>query len=207
MGGHNIEANSILYFALINAVKLANAVGNTTLVANWTEAAAGIQAAANSLLWDASQNVFKDNEASTLYPKDGNSYALLSGLVSNNTRASAISAALAARWGAYGEPAPEAGATISPFASGFETRGHYAAGHSERAIALIELMWADFMLDDPRMTNSTFIEGYSTDGALHYAPYSNDPQISYAHGWSTAPTAALTQGTVGISLTGPAGST
>jgi hypothetical protein len=32
------------------------------------------------------------------------------------------------------------------------------------------------MLDDPRMTNSTFIEGYSSDGSLHYAPYKNDPR-------------------------------
>lgn len=35
--------------------------------------------------------------------------------------------------------------------------------------------------DDPRMTNSSFIEGYSTNGSLSYAPYSNDARISYAH--------------------------
>jgi hypothetical protein len=69
----------------------------------------------------------------------------------------------------------------------------------------MEFMWADFMLDDPRMTNSTFIEGYSTDGELHYAPYKNDPRISHAHGWATAPTAALTTMGVGIQLLGPAG--
>lgn len=64
-----------------------------------------------------------------------------------------------------------------------------------------------FMLDDPRMTNSTFIEGYSTDGSLVYAPYNNDPRISHAHGWSAGPTAALTFYTAGLHLTGPAGST
>lgn len=65
--------------------------------------------------------------------------------------------------------------------------------------------WGDFMLDDPRMTNSTFIEGYATDGSLRYAPYSNTPRLSHAHGWSTGPTAALTFYTAGLQLTGPAG--
>ena len=47
------------------------------------------------------------------------------------------------------------------------------------------------MLDDPRMTNSTFVEGYSATGELHYA-YTNDPRISHAHGWATGPTSSLT---------------
>lgn len=63
------------------------------------------------------------------------------------------------------------------------------------------------MLDDPRMTNSTFIEGYSTDGTLHYAPYTNDARVSHAHGWSTGPTAALSFFVAGLHLTGPAGAT
>lgn len=65
--------------------------------------------------------------------------------------------------------------------------------------------WGDFMLDDPRMTNSTFIEGYATDGSLRYAPYTNTPRVSHAHGWSTGPTAALTFYAAGLQLTGPAG--
>jgi hypothetical protein len=38
------------------------------------------------------------------------------------------------------------------------------------------------MLDDPRMTNSTFIEGYASTGELHYVPYKDDPTISFSHG-------------------------
>lgn len=96
---------------------------------------------------------------------------------------------------------------MSPFASGFEVQAHYLAGHPERAVELIEFMWADFMLDDPRMTNSTFIEGYSTDGSLHYAPYSNDPRVSHAHGWATGPTSALTFFGAGLQLTSAGGKT
>lgn len=153
-------------------------------------------------------NLFKDNDqGSTVYPQDGNSYALLSGLVNDTSRASAISAALAARWiKPYGAPAPEAGSTISPFASGFEVRGHYAAGHPERAVELMEFMWADFMLDSPYVTNSTFIEGYSTNGSLIYSPYPNNAaRISHAHGWSTAPTSALTMMGVGLTYTSGGG--
>ena len=72
------------------------------------------------------------------------------------------------------------------------------AGQPQRAIDLMNFMWADFMLDDPRMTNSTFIEGYSTDGSLHYAPYTNDARVSHAHGWATGPTSTLSMYVAGI---------
>jgi hypothetical protein len=181
------------------------------MVNNWTTSAQGIQEAANSHLWDSSANLFWDNDVNTtstsLHPQDGNSWAIVSGLVSPS-RASAISSALQARWvRPYGAPAPEAGATVSPFASGFEVQAHYLADHPERAVELIEFMWADFMLDDPRMTNSTFIEGYSTDGSLHYAPYSDDARVSHAHGWATGPTSALSFLGAGIQLTSAAGQT
>ena len=63
------------------------------------------------------------------------------------------------------------------------------------------------MLDDPRMTNSTFIEGYSTNGDLHCAPYTNDPRISHAHGWATGPTSTLTFFGAGLQVTSAAGKT
>jgi hypothetical protein len=68
----------------------------------------------------------------------------------------------------------------------------------------MRLQWG-FMLDDPRMTNSTFIEGYSTTGELHYAPYVNDARISHAHGWATGPTASLTAYVAGLQLVSAGG--
>ena len=82
---------------------------------------------------------------------------------------------------------------MSPFISGFELEAHFTANRTTAALTLIRNMWADFVLDDPRMTNSTFIEGYSTSGELHYAPYGDeDARISLAHGWGTGPTSSLT---------------
>ena len=88
---------------------------------------------------------------------------------------------------------------VSPFISGFELYTHFIAGNASAALDLLELQWG-FMMDDPRMTNSTFIEGYASDGSLHYAPYSNDARISHAHGWATGPTATLTFYVGGIHL-------
>lgn len=62
----------------------------------------------------------------------------------------------------------------------------------------MQFMWADFMLDDPRMTNSTFNEGYDIYGQLHYPAYADDARISHAHGWSTGPIIALTNYVAGL---------
>ncbi|KAL9062352.1 MAG: hypothetical protein Q9157_008997 [Trypethelium eluteriae] len=198
MGGHNIEANSILYHTIQLGLSLSTVVNDTSSNANWTSYADGIKSAANSRLWDSSAGLYRDNETTTLHPQDGNCWAVISGLVANNSQTTSISSNLASRWGPYGAPAPEAGATVSPFISSFELQVHFIAGAPQRALDLMSFMWADFMLDDPRMTNSTFIEGYSTDGSLHYAPYTNDARVSHAHGWATGPTSALSMYVAGI---------
>ncbi|KAL1874197.1 hypothetical protein Plec18167_006134 [Paecilomyces lecythidis] len=207
MGGHNIEANAILYFALNQGVELASLLGDTTAQANWSTTAQRIKSAANQHLWDDTIGLYRDNETTTsLYPQDGNSWAIKANLTTSTSQRSAISTALRSRWGKYGAPAPEAGKTVSPFIGGFETEAHFIADRAESAFDLIRLQWG-FMLKDPRMTQSTFIEGYSTDGSLHYAPYTNDARISHAHGWSTGPTSILTFYAAGIQLTSAAGST
>jgi hypothetical protein len=95
---------------------------------------------------------------------------------------------------------------VSPFISGFELQAHFLASNASAALDLMRLEWG-FMLDDPRMTNSTFIEGYSSDGRLHYAPYTNDPRVSHAHGWATGPTATLTSYVGGIHVLSDGGKT
>ena len=192
MGGHNIEANSILFYTLNLGLELAQTQNDSATVDRWSQLAAGIQSAAIPLLWQPDVGLFRDNETTTLAPQDGNAWAVKSGLVTNALQVVQISEALQARWGQYGAPAPEAADAVSPFISGFELETHFMANRTIAALTLIRNMWADFMLDDPRMTNSTFIEGYSTTGELHYAPYSNDPRISHAHGWATGPTSSLT---------------
>ena len=209
MGGHNIEANALLVFVLNRAVELAETLGDEHAIFKYSKYATSIKDAANKLLWDPSANLFIDNETTTLHPQDGNSIAVLADLSQSNHQKSAVVAALKARWGKYGAPAPEVDsipATISPFIGGFELQAHFLAGDALSALELMRRQWG-FMLNDGRMTNSTFIEGYSADGSLHYAPYPNDPRVSHAHGWSAGPTSALSRFVTGLEFTGAAGKT
>lgn len=207
MGGHNIEANSILYYTINQGVMLGKVVGEEqSLLDSWTSTAEGIKDSANRLLWNDTAGLFHDNETTTLMPQDGNCWAVISNITDSAEKNSRISEGLMSRWGDYGAPAPEAGDSVSPFISGFELQAHLLAGNPQTAIDLMRLQWG-FMLDDPRMTNSTFIEGYSFDGRLHYAPYTNDPRVSHAHGWATGPTSTLTFYIGGIHLTSAGGQT
>ena len=149
---------------------------------------------------------YRDNETTTLMPQDGNCWAVVSNLTDSTEKMTSISAGLVSRWTPYGAPAVEAADAVSPFISGFELYTHFLAKDAGAALDLMKLQWG-FMMDDPRMTNSTFIEGYAANGELHYAPYSNDPRISHAHGWATGPTATLTFYIGGIHLLSGAGQT
>jgi hypothetical protein len=206
MGGHNIEANSILYYTINQAITLATILNDTTVIPSWQSYAAGIKTAANNPLWNATAGLYRDNETTSFNPQDGNSWAVVSNITSTPDQIQSISSNLISRWGPYGAPAPEAGATVSPFISGFELQAHILAGNATAALDLMRLEWG-FMLNDARMTNSTFIEGYSTDGALHYAPYTNDPRVSHAHGWATGPTSVLTFGIAGLQIGSAGGRT
>lgn len=188
------------------ALELGETLHDQSDAGKWANIADGIKTAAYQRLWDGEAGLYRDNETTTLHPQDGNSWAVKANLTQSEDQTAQISSSLRSRWGPYGAPAPEAGATISPFIGGFELQTHYVANDADSALDLMRLQWR-FMLDDPRMTNSTFIEGYSTDGSLHYAPYTNDPRVSHSHGWSTGPTAALTFYAGGLHLTGPAGAT
>ncbi|KAF2090387.1 glycoside hydrolase family 78 protein [Saccharata proteae CBS 121410] len=199
MGGHNIEANSILYYTLTQALTLAAAMNDTSVTSTYLSIQATLKSAVNAALWNSTAGLYRDNETTTLHPQDGNTWAVVSNITLNSTQSTAISNSLSSRWGAYGAPAPEAGSTVSPFIGGFELQAHIAAGNVSAAIELMRLQWG-FMLDDPRMTNSSFIEGYSTDGSLHYAPYTDDARVSHAHGWATGPTGTLSFLVAGIQL-------
>ena len=190
MGGHNVEANTLLFYTLSLGVDFAQNQNDSATADRWSQLATGVQSAAQTLLWQPDVGLFKDNETTTLAPQDGNTWAVKSGLVTNASQIVQISEALQARWGPYGAPSPEVDA-VSPFTSSLELETHFMANRTAAALALIRTMWADFMLDDPRMTNSTLIEGYSMDGSLHYPAYASDAVISHAHGFSTGPTGSL----------------
>jgi neutral trehalase len=85
-----VQANSILYFTLQNAITLASIMNDTSNSTDWATSANGIPPAANALLWDDETKLYWDNDTQkVLHPQDGNAWAVLSG-VANGTRAAAI---------------------------------------------------------------------------------------------------------------------
>jgi hypothetical protein len=186
-GGENIAANALLYAALTSGAGLATVEGDSALAAGWTSRAAALKSAANSLLWDAAQGMYKDNPGSALYPQDGNSLAVWYGLTDSAAKARSIVTRLGTRWGAYGPTTPEWGSNVSPFAGGMELNARFTAGDDYGALAQIRRTWGH-MLDSDIGTRSTFWEGVKADGGLAYG----GSYMSLAHGWSTAPTSTLT---------------
>jgi hypothetical protein len=57
MGGHNIEANAILYYTINLGLSLADVLNDTTVISKWSKYAANIKSAADARLWDASANL------------------------------------------------------------------------------------------------------------------------------------------------------
>lgn len=196
----------MLYFVLNQAQTIAGVLNDASDVSHWRKFAEGIKTAANERLWDEKRGLYRDSLSSTLYPQDGNVWAIKANLTTSKSQVKRISKELHARWGPFGAPAPECwGSTVNPMATGFELEAHYIAGNPEYSVGLMEFMWGHYLLDDPRMTNSTYLERYSQDGSLTYAPVTNHARIDHVHPWSTGPNIALSKYAAGIRLTGPGG--
>jgi len=199
-GGENIEANAILYQALISGATLAIAENDPNDAANWSLRAATLKSVANSLLWNPAVGLYRDNPNSTLYPQDGNSLAVWYGLTNSAAQNTSISTALATRWNNYGAVTPEKTAAIGTFPGSMEVQAHFVAGDDTAALSLIRREWG-YMLASPIGTNSTFWEGYTYNGTFDYG----GPYMSLAHGWSTGPTSALTFSVLGLMPTSASG--
>jgi hypothetical protein len=198
-GGENIEANALLYQALVTGAELANIQRDASDASTWAAAAATLKTAVNATLWDDAAGQYRDNPTSDLHPQDGNSAAVWYGLAPAD-RAARISAALQTNWTQYGATTPENGGQISTFPGSMEVQAHLAAGDSTRALDLIRREWG-YMLNSPLGTGSTFWEGYLANGQFGYG----GAYMSAAHGWSTGPTSALTFYVLGIAPTTVAG--
>jgi alpha-L-rhamnosidase-like protein len=186
-GGENIQANALLYAALIGGVNLATVKGDTGLANSYASRAAALKSAANARLWDSNAGMYRDNPTSNLYPQDGNSLAVWFGLTDSPAKATSIALQLGTRWNAFGATTPEWGGGVHPFIGGMEVHAHFTANDDFTALAQIRRTWG-YMLDSPIGTRSTFWEGINADGSLAYG----GSFMSLAHGWSSGPTSALT---------------
>ncbi|NEB82351.1 alpha-L-rhamnosidase, partial [Streptomyces sp. SID14478] len=196
--GKNLEANALMYRALVTGSALARSQGDDASAGHWASCAGALKSAVEKGgYWDESAGLYRDKPSgagAALYPQDGNALAIWFGLVDSAERAALISERLAARWTTVGAPSPEKSAdAVHPFPGSMEVHAHFVAGRAQSALDLIRREWG-FMLDSPAGTASTFWEGYRRDGSSDYS----GSYMSAAHGWSTGPTSALTYQFLGI---------
>lgn len=204
-GDFNSALNALDYGALVSITSLAKALHKTDEAEAWTSAAEGIKEAFNQHLWDANASLYNDNTTTSLHPQDGNAMALFFNLARDTTQAKALSKALETNWNSFGPVTPELPDVISPFISGVEVLGHFAAGEADRALELTARLWG-YLLDSPEMTGSTLAEGLAANGSLYYrgaSGYNYDAAYtSMSHSWSTGPLVALTTKLAGLELSG-----
>ncbi|KAI4175847.1 MAG: hypothetical protein LQ343_001461 [Gyalolechia ehrenbergii] len=214
MTGHNLEATSLMYHVLGLTIRLADEIVKDPYAkeqfARWKALGERMEWGIE-ILWCGEKGLYGDNVGrrgcgghQECMPQDGNSWALLSGIIANSTRRLEVSTNLRKRWTKYGAPATEFPNVISPFASSFELLAHCRAGNHDAAVELAELMWG-YMLDGDGFTNSTCVEGYRIDGDIQYPAYWSSARNSHAHGWSTGPTMVLLTEILGIKLETPLG--
>ncbi|ODQ75334.1 hypothetical protein LIPSTDRAFT_783 [Lipomyces starkeyi NRRL Y-11557] len=197
--GHNMEANCILYYDLINGAKLARKFGEQMLASEWLKLADKVKDAVNTYLWNDSVGMYTDFIGSNILCQDGNSLSIWFGIAPTE-RAKSVSKGLTQFWNEYGAVAQESPGMISPFASGMELIAHFEAVEPQRAIDLIRLMWG-YIWNSPYSVQSSLIEGYYNDGTCYY-PFTlyDASYISHAHPWSTGPTAVLSLYVAGLQL-------
>ncbi|KAF1927702.1 glycoside hydrolase family 78 protein [Didymella exigua CBS 183.55] len=212
-GDYNSALNALDFHALSSLASLAVSLSsiNTTLpsldaqASLWTSAATRLKNSYNTLLWDASASLYRDNTTTALHPQDGNALALLYNLTTSDSQSSALSQALTKFHGPIGPLTPELPDTISPFVSSIEVLAHFAAGRPKRALHLTRTLWG-YLLDSPLMTGSTLAEGLSANGSLYYrgnAGYKHDAAYtSLSHGWSSGPTVGLSLSVGGLEIVG-----
>ncbi|KIJ30877.1 glycoside hydrolase family 78 protein [Sphaerobolus stellatus SS14] len=210
-GGHNVEANAIYNRVLQTASSLATILNLTSLSTAWSANVTAHQATYNTLLYVPSVGLFKDNNTdTTIYPEDGNSFAILYNLTMNNTQVQSVSEGLTKNWNNLGPVAPELPGTIAPFIAGFELQAHFLAGQDARALDLMRRTWG-FMLNTPSSVQSTLLEGFLANGSISYRSdhgYTFDAAYtSHSHGWSSGATSALSFYVLGLTITSPGGAT
>ncbi|KAI0155313.1 glycoside hydrolase family 78 protein [Xylariaceae sp. FL1272] len=207
-------AQMLLYRVYIASAQLATWVGDTSgYNTTWNAAADSFKTAVQDSLWDSNVGAFRDNTDSYfygLYPQDGNSLAVMFGLVGGTSdEAQGISSQLTQNWMDIGANCPELPGEISPYISSLEIQAHLLAGQPQRALDLIRTSWG-WYLNNEFGTQSTMVEGYLINGTFGYRwdqGYGGDfSYTSHAHGWSTGPVTALTERILGLSVTGMAGS-
>ena len=191
--------NAIYYKALLDGADLATAAGQSAQAAAYTQQAAALKAAINSHLFNSSTGLYYTSDTQTTgVAQDANATAALFG-VAPQAAVSPILASLKTQlWTSSFGPRPFTSGTgekswISPFVSGFELDARLANNDTVNAEQLLDTEWGHMIAPGPDDTGTMWENISDVDGTP-----GNGNGTSLSHGWSTAPTGALSGYVLGI---------
>lgn len=188
------EYNALYYLNLIEGAYLARETGHSTLATQYTNQAAALRTAINTNLFNSSTGVYDvSTSVRGTVAQDANADAVLFGVAPASAVPGILAKLKATLWGAHG-PRPFSGSgystLISPFVSGYELRARLAAGDTAGATQLLSDVWGQMVTSGPDFTGALW-ENIKSDGGIEKG------STSLAHGWSSAPTSALTSYVLG----------
>jgi alpha-L-rhamnosidase len=184
------------YAALSEAARLADALGQANVAAEYDAEAGLVKDAINATLFDATTGLY-DISDSLRGPaaQDANAFAVLFGVAPGSKWNSILGNLKAALNTANGPLAfaPASGFTviISPFSSSFEAWARFEAGDATGALSLIRTVWGQMRKGQPFYSGATW-ERMTPDAVP------DSIATSLAHGWGSGPTSALSKYVLGV---------
>ncbi|MEV0570827.1 alpha-L-rhamnosidase C-terminal domain-containing protein [Dactylosporangium sp. NPDC050588] len=186
--------NALYYLNLIEAAYLARETGQVDLATQYTNKAAALRTAINANLFNSSTGVYdlSDKVRGTV-TQDANAEAVLFGVAPASAVPGILTKLKSTLWGTHG-PRPFSGSgystLISPFISGIELNARLSTGDTTGGMQLVSDVWGQMVRPGPNYTG-TMWENIKPDGSIEKG------STSLAHGWSSAPTSALTRYVLG----------
>lgn len=207
--GKPTHTNAMYYWALRGASFLAGELGEDGLSVEYEARASDLRKAIEHELWDEVRGAFVDTTVNRRrVPQDGNSIAIVSGLVKEPERRERILAYLRKNfwesWGSNNVDVPYYPLTpgfpwhnrrVMPFMNYYEALGRFMCGDDDGALELIRRCWGNMVDTEP---GTTFWEWAGRRGQVdgHFC--------SLCHGWSAGVVPLLSKYVLGVRTEGVA---
>lgn len=193
--GEESMANVLYWRLLTTGSELARLVGDAGLASDMEAESWRVAAAIDRWLWDEEAGALRwYPDRNDIHSQSANSLATWWGLLDEERADRAMAHLRETNWVERGARTPERDDDLQLLFGSFELQAQLSAGDpeaQEAAVDLMERQWG-WMLESPQGPQSTFWESLRESGEV-VSSYQ-----SYAHGWSTGPTRALTEQVLGL---------
>ncbi|AMM20119.1 hypothetical protein AX769_08000 [Frondihabitans sp. PAMC 28766] len=187
--------NALYYQTLVDGATMATATGHAGLAAQYTAQAAKLKAKITATLFNQTTGTYNlSNTVTNVVAQDANAYAIEYGVAPAGKVPGVLAALKSTLWTAKGS-VPYSGTAYSdiesPYVTGAELAARFGSDDTANAVTLLQNEWGP-MITPGDLYTGTFWENESTSGTQ------GSSSTSMAHGWSTAPTSALSEYVLGI---------